>query len=139
MKILDLGCGNMWLSNYLRVNGYNVSGFSLKKPADIVGDVKTYKFKNNYYDAVLAIEMVEHVDCFKEIFTMLKPDGLLIITTPVPHLDWFCLLMERFGLFQDRGDTPHKYLMYLNKIPFFSKIWVKTYFSVQFGVFRKPK
>lgn len=139
MKILDLGCGDMWLTNYLKAEGYKVSGFSLDNPADIIGDVKTYKFKACSYDAVLAIEMVEHADCFKEILAMLKPEGLLIITTPVPHLDWFCFLMERLGLFQSRGNTPHRYLVYLNKVPFFNKVWVKTYFSVQFGVFRKPK
>ena len=137
MRILDLGCGDMWFSNYLKEKGYNVSGFSLCKPADIVGDVKNYKFKRNYYDVVIAIEMVEHVDCFKEIEEMLKPNGLLIITTPTPHLDWFCFLMERVGLFQSRGDTPHKYLIYLKDIPIFKPILTKTYLFIQFGVFKK--
>lgn len=137
MKILDLGCGDMWLSNYLKERGYNVSGFSLTKPADIVGDVKTYKFKRNYYDAVLAIEMVEHVDCFAEIMKMLKPNGLLIVTTPTPHLDWFCLLMEKIGLFQSRGDTPHNYLIYLKDIQVFKSVIIKTYLFIQFGVFKK--
>ena len=137
MRILDLGCGDMWFSNYLKEKGYNVSGFSLCKPADIVGDVKNYKFKRNYYDVVIAIEMVEHVDCFKEIEEMLKPNGLLIITTPTPHLDWFCFLMERVGLFQSRGDTPHKYLIYLKDIPIFKPILAKTYLFIQFGVFKK--
>lgn len=137
MKILDLGCGNMWLSNYLKEKGYDVSGFSLAKPADMVGDVRTYKFKKNYYDAVLAIEMVEHVDCFAEIKKMLRPNGLLIITTPTPRLDWFCLLMEKIGLFQSRGDTPHNYLIYLKDIRIFKPVIIKTYLFIQFGVFKK--
>ena len=137
MKIIDLGCGDMWLTNYLKNEGYDIVGLSLKHPADIIGDVKTYKFKKNFYDAVLAIEMVEHVDCFKEIEYMLKPGGILIITTPTPHLDWFCFLMEKLGLFQSRGETPHKYLVYLKDIPFFKPILTKSYVLVQFGVFRK--
>jgi 2-polyprenyl-3-methyl-5-hydroxy-6-metoxy-1,4-benzoquinol methylase len=138
MQILDLGCGDMWLTNFLKDRGFQVSGFSLTKPADIVGDVRTYNFKTDSYDVVLAIEMVEHVDCFKEILAMLKPKGLLILTTPTPHLDWFCLLMEKAGIFQSRGETPHKHLIYLKDVPFFQTVINKTYFSNQFGVFRKP-
>jgi len=137
MKILDLGCGDMWFSNYLKERGYDVSGFSLSKPADIVGDVRNYKFKKNYYDAVVAIEMVEHVSCFKEIEKMLKRNGLLILTTPTPHWDWFCLLMEKIGLFQSRGDTPHKHLVYLRDIPIFKTVLARTYLFIPFGVFKK--
>lgn len=139
MKILDLGCGDMWLTKYLRNNGFDVVGFSLSDPADIIGDVKTYKFKQNYYDVVIALEMVEHVDCFGEIEKMLKPNGLLILSTPTPHLDWFCLLMEKIGIFQSRGETPHKYLVYLKDVPLFNTIVAKTYFFIQFGVFQKHK
>lgn len=137
MNILDLGCGDMWLTKYLRKNGYKITGFSLTKPADIVGNVKTFKFKNNHYDVVIALEMVEHVDCFEEIEKMLKPDGLLILTTPTPHLDWFCLLMEKIGIFQSRGDTPHNFLIYMKDVPIFKTVVAKTYFFIQFGVFQK--
>ncbi len=137
MRILDLGCGNMWFTNFLRKKGYKVVGFSLSEPADIIGNVVNYKFEKNYYDAVVAIEMVEHVNCFKEIKNMLKPKGLLILTTPTPHLDWFCLLMEKIGIFQSRGETPHKYLIYLKDIPFFKPFVSKTFLFLQFGVFQK--
>lgn len=137
MKIIDLGCGDMWLTNYLKSLGFNVVGFSLSKPADIIGNVKNYKFQKKYYDVVIALEMVEHVDCFKEIKEMLKPKGLLILTTPTPHFDWFCFLMEKIGLFQSRGDTPHNHLIYLKDIPFFKTLVAKTYLFIQFGVFQK--
>jgi 2-polyprenyl-3-methyl-5-hydroxy-6-metoxy-1,4-benzoquinol methylase len=136
-RIIDLGCGNMWLTNYFKKRGYKIKGFSLEPPADILGDVKKYKFKRNFYDVVIALEMVEHVDCFKEIKSMLKPNGLLIITTPVPHLDWFCLIMEKLGVFQSRGNTPHINLLYIDKVPLFKKIVTKTFFFMQFGVFKK--
>lgn len=137
MKIIDLGCGDMWLTNYLKKQGFDVVGFSLSSPADYVGNVKTYKFKKNYYDVVIALEMVEHVDCYKEVEKMLKKNGLFILTTPVPHLDWFCLFMEKMGIFQSRGDTPHTHLIYIRDIPIFKKIVTKTYFFLQFGVFKK--
>jgi len=135
-KILDLGCGDMWLTNKLSKLGYNVKGFSLEKPADIIGNVKTYPFKSNTYDIVIALEFIEHVDCYKEIKAMLKPGGLLIVTTPVPHWDWFCLVMEKLGIFQSRGSTPHKYLIYLKNIPFFKPINTKTLLINQLGVFK---
>lgn len=137
MKIIDLGCGDMWLTSFLKEQGYDVVGFSLTKPADIVGNVKKYEFNNNYYDVVIALEMVEHVDCYKEVFKMLKPNGLFILTTPTPHFDWFCLMMEKMGIFQSRGDTPHSHLIYLRDVPIFKTIVAKTFFFLQFGVFKK--
>lgn len=136
--ILDLGCGDMWLTKILKSKGYRIKGFSLEPPADIIGNVKEYRFKKNYYDVVIALEFIEHVQCFEEIKRMLKPNGLLIVTTPVPHWDWLCLIMEKFGIFQSRGSTPHKYLIYLKDIPLFKKIFTKTILVNQFGVFSKP-
>jgi len=41
------------------------------------------------------------------------------------------------GIFQSRGDTPHTHLIYIRDIPIFKKIVTKTYFFLQFGVFKK--
>lgn len=134
-KILDLGCGDMWLTNFLKNKDYNCVGFDLEKPADIVGDVKKYKFKKDSFDVVIALEMIEHVDCFLEIKKMLKPKGILILSTPVPHFDWFCYLNERLGIFQKRT-SPHSNLFYLKDVPFKS-IYKATLFGlVQFGIYK---
>ncbi|OIP58220.1 MAG: hypothetical protein COX79_00105 [Candidatus Levybacteria bacterium CG_4_10_14_0_2_um_filter_36_16] len=134
-KIIDLGCGNMWLTNYLRSKGYSCVGFDIDKPADIVGDIKNYKFKKKSYDVVIALEMIEHVDCFNEISYLLKPKGILILSTPTPHLDWFCYINERLEIFQKRT-SPHSNLFYLKEVPFMP-IHTKTLYSlVQFGVFK---
>lgn len=135
-KIIDLGCGSMWLTKHLRSKGYNCVGFDIEKPADIVGDIKKYKFKKNSYDVAIALEMIEHVDCFSEIAHMLKPKGLLLLSTPTPHLDWFCYVNERLGIFQKRT-SPHSNLFYLREVPF-RPLYKKTLYAlVQFGVFRK--
>ena len=137
-KILDLGCGNMWLTKTLRYKGYNCKGFALDPPADILANVKTYPFKSKYYDVVIALEMIEHVNCFKEIKKMLKPGGLLILSTPVPHLDWLCNIGEKVGLMQPRG-TPHSHLFYVKDVPF-KPILTRILFGiVQFGVFKNSK
>lgn len=139
-KILDLGCGNMWLTNYLKKDGYDCIGFSLTLPADIVGDVKKYKFKKGQFDVVIALEMIEHVDCLKEIDYMLKPGGLLILSSPVPHLDWLSRILEKIGLFQDR-ETAHVNLFYLHQISSpFKLIYKKILLWIdQFGVYKKVK
>ena len=92
-KILDLGCGSMWLTKNLRSQGFDCVGFALKPPADIIGDIKIHPFKKHSFDVVVALEMLEHVDCLSEIDFILKPKGLLIVSSPVPHLDWLCLLL----------------------------------------------
>lgn len=135
-KILDLGCGTMWLTKYLRNNGYNCVGFALEKPADIVGDIKTYRFKKESFDVVIALEMIEHVDCCKEIKEILKPKGTLIISTPVPRLDWLCFFFEQVNLFQKRT-SPHSNLFYLTSVPF-KPVFTQALFGInQLGIFKK--
>ena len=135
-KMLDLGCGSMWLTKILRAKGYNCVGFALEPPADIIGDIKKHAFKKGSFDVVIALEMLEHVDCLAEIDFILKPKGLLIASSPVPHLDWLCLILEKLKIFQDRG-TPHSNLFNLDKIPY--KIFKKKilYGINQFYVFAK--
>lgn len=135
-KILDLGCGSMWLTKILRAKGYNCIGLALAPPADIIGDIKKHPFEKHSFDVVIALEMLEHVDCLEEIDFILKPKGLLIASSPVPHFDWLCLILEKLKIFQDRG-TPHNNLFYLDKIPY--KILRKRIlFGInQFYVFQK--
>lgn len=135
-KILDLGCGNMWLTKELKKRNYSCVGFDLDRPADILGDVKTYPFKKENYDIVIALEMIEHVNSFKEIKKMLKKDGLLILSTPVPHFDFLCWLNEQLGLFQKRT-SPHSNLFYLEDVPFKALVKKRLFGIIQFGIFSK--
>lgn len=134
-KILDLGCGTMWLTKFLRRKGHNCVGFSDEPPADILGDVTTYKFKQKY-DVVIALEIIEHVDCIRNIKRILRPGGILIISTPVPSMDWLCMLFEWVGLFQKRT-SPHINLTDINKIPLHKIYTLKIFGIDQFGVFYK--
>ena len=135
-KIIDLGCGNMWLTNYLKKLGYDCIGFDESFPADIVGNVKTYTFKEAFFDAVFALEIVEHIDCTEEIKRMLKPGGILMVSTPVPYMDRLLRIGEHLSIFQKRT-SPHSNLIYLKKIPL-KLIKKKNLFGiVQCGVFQK--
>ena len=135
-KIIDFGCGSMWLTNYLRKLGYDCIGFDIKPPADIIGDVKSYKFAEASFDVVIALEIIEHVNCIEEIKHILKPGGLFIVSTPIPKFDLLFRIGEYFSLLQKRT-SPHSNLLSIDSIPF-KLIKKKTLFGiVQCGIFQK--
>ena len=135
-KIIDLGCGSMWLTNYLRKLGYDCVGFDNKPPADITGDVKSYKFAEASFDVVIALEIIEHVDCIEEIKHMLKPGGLLIISTPIPGFDFLFRIGESLSLLHKRT-SPHSNLIHLTSIPLKLLKRKNLFWIVQCGVFQK--
>jgi predicted SAM-dependent methyltransferase len=116
-------------------------GIDLRKGADIVGDIRNWKdlgLKPESFDVIIAFEVVEHVPCFQECFDLLTPGGLLMLTSPVPHMDWACWLLERLGLNQKRS-SPHKHLVYFGRVPLFEPVRLRTIaLMAQWGIFRKP-
>jgi len=93
--ICDIGCG--FNAYFLRkVKNIIIKGYGIDKKLNIkeTGNIIFKKteffnnlpFSNNYFDAVTMIAVLEHLnDCnsiIKEANRILKPEGLLIITTP---------------------------------------------------------
>jgi 2-polyprenyl-3-methyl-5-hydroxy-6-metoxy-1,4-benzoquinol methylase len=140
-SILEIGSGSGWVGDYLKENGWtNYIGIDIVPPADIVGDIRDWKtlgIKEQSFDIIIAFEVVEHVDCFKECGALLKHGGMLMLTTPVPHMDWFLLIMEYLGLNQRRTSS-HNNLTYLKKISCFKNKNIKIIkFLSQWGIFIK--
>lgn len=143
-KILEVGCAEGWVGDYAKKNGWkNFVGLDIiKHPnVDIVGDVNDWQklgLKPASFDFIIAFEVVEHGDFFKAFNALLKPGGKLFVTTPVPHMDWACKMLETLGLNQKRT-SKHTHLTYLEKAPHFhlDQKQVKGFIS-QWGVFRKP-
>ena len=107
---------------------------------DIVGDIKNWRglgLEPETFDAIIAFEVVEHVECFSECLSLLKPGGVLCATSPVPHMDWFMELLERCGLNQKRT-SKHDHLCYFGEVEGFEnkQICVKAGLS-QWGIFSK--
>ena len=139
-NILEIGSGDGWLKKYLVGNGWkNYVGIDTKPPSDIIGDIKNWEglgLKNESFDIIIAFEVIEHIDCLKECYNLLKNNGLLMITSPVPYFDWICKLLELIGLNQKRTST-HK-CVYFSKIPYFKPIKIKNVgFLAQWGIFKK--
>lgn len=140
--ILEIGCGARWVGEHLRSAGYTgYVGNDLAPPADIVGDIKTWKklgLRGESFDAIVAFEVVEHVDLFQEAFDLLKPGGLLLLTSPVPEMDWAMQVLEAVGLNQKRT-SPHDHLIDFRAIPLFEAVSIRRVAGLsQWGVFRKP-
>ncbi len=141
-RILEVGCGDGWLGRCLRAQGRTgYLGLDARPPADVVGDIRDWRrlgLEAESFDALIAFEVVEHVDCFQEMHDLLKPGGLLMLTSPHPRWDWLCRVFEALGLAQ-RRTSPHDHLIDFHAVPFFEPVALRRVaLMAQWGVFRKP-
>jgi len=102
-KVLDIGCGTGYGTKILSNRGNQVYGIDNSQKA--IGYAKKeysgpqyaccsaekLSFEDNYFDAVTAFEVIEHVQnpekALNEIYRVLKKEGNLFISTPNPkHL-----------------------------------------------------
>lgn len=139
-RILDVGCGDSWFKKGASERGWtNVIGLDLEPPADIVGDVRDWRdlgLSAGSFDAIVAFEVVEHGDFSSALLALLKSDGLLILTTPVPRMDPVCRVLEAMRLLQQRS-SPHTHLIDLRKFPKFDIVERRIKAGVsQWGVLR---
>lgn len=108
-KILDAGAGEMQYKkfcehlNYTSQDFCEYNGEGNKKglqtntfntsKIDIVSDITSIPVENESFDAVMCIEVLEHVPnpikAIKELKRVLKPGGSLIITAPYASLTHF--------------------------------------------------
>jgi 2-polyprenyl-3-methyl-5-hydroxy-6-metoxy-1,4-benzoquinol methylase len=133
-RILDLGCGGMWLTKLLRHQGFDCTGIDLYPPADIVSNIKNHQFPPATFDVVIALEMLEHEDCTGEIRRILRPGGKLVVSTPSPRWDWLLWIGEHLGICQSRS-SPHSNLFWLANLPF-RLVRSELFFGVvQLGVY----
>lgn len=101
-KILDTGCGTGINLKYLQILG-DAYGLDISKDALrfsksrglsslICGSADSLPFKNDLFDLVLALDVIEHIDddlsAVRELNRVLKPGGRLIITVPAFQFLW---------------------------------------------------
>jgi SAM-dependent methyltransferase len=100
MKVLDVACGDGYGTRMLARKvaecygaDIDVETISVAKrmtiPSESIHfyaeDVTQMSFSNDFFDAVTSMETVEHVDghsYMREVFRVLKPGGVLILSTP---------------------------------------------------------
>jgi len=100
-KILDLGCGTGYGTKILydkknTVYGIDVSQKAInyaKKnypgPKYVCGSAEKLPFQNDFFDAITALEIIEHVQdtekALSEMHRVLKKEGDIFISTPNPR------------------------------------------------------
>ena len=100
LYILDYGCGTGWLSNqlckYAEVTGIDISDKAVllasKKYPQVTflafdgSSKEVEKLGNKKFDIIVSSEVIEHVEnqggYFDKMMSFLKPNGLLVLTTP---------------------------------------------------------
>jgi 2-polyprenyl-3-methyl-5-hydroxy-6-metoxy-1,4-benzoquinol methylase len=141
--ILDVGCASGWVGTWAVARGWKgVVGIDLRPPADIVGDVRDWKalgLQPHSFDVILAFEVIEHSDMAAALLSLLKPDGLLMVTTPVPRFDWLCKVLEGARILQPRVG-PHTHLVDLREYSGFTVVDRRTKALIaQWGILRPTR
>ncbi len=140
-RVLEAGSGDGWFRRAVEsTHAAHYTTIDIDAPADIQDDIRNWRqheLQPESFDVIVAFEIVEHTDCFKDIHELLKPDGVLLVTTPMPHADWLLKILERFALTQKRT-SPHNNLVYLSNISGFVVVKKRNPFGLgQWAVFRK--
>ena len=96
-RLLDVGCGRGDLIRIAKKKGWQAIGsefsfeaIDLCKKNDLKvvwGKLSEINFPEDYFDVICMQEVVEHIDekpskTFKEVIRILRPEGVLYITTP---------------------------------------------------------
>ena len=95
-SLLDIGCGKMPYKNYIlknsTVDAYvgldieNALAYDKDIKPDYTWDGKDMPFENNSFDCAFATEVLEHCPepeiVLKEVFRVLKPNGIFFFTVP---------------------------------------------------------
>lgn len=113
---LDLGSGDGYWTDQLKIKGWQVVSVDEEKRRQdtIIADAeKPLAFSDNYFDLVWSSEVIEHIAnvhiVLGEISRVVKPGGLIIITTPNSYF-WLYKLLGIFGLTPQRlQNSDHKH------------------------------
>lgn len=112
-KLLDAGCGTGWFSAAAVKRGAKVTSMDLGKKLlkevakkcrsqRVVGSILDMPFAKNTFDYVVVSEVIEHVPdpdlALRECYRVLKPKGVLVLTTPNSFWYFFLLIARLLKL-----------------------------------------
>lgn len=131
--ILDIGCGTypiflvnsnfsvkFGLDKEINNNTFKNQGIRLAKH-DILLDSKL-PFQKESFDVITMLAVIEHLKIdnanvvLKNCYSLLKPNGIIIITTPAKWSDSLLKIMAKFNLVSKQEIEEHKNSYTLNQL-----------------------
>jgi ubiquinone/menaquinone biosynthesis C-methylase UbiE len=158
-KILDIGCGSIpiFLNTILFKEKYGIDKIECRNSRNIqfvrhdFEEISVLPFQDNSFDVVSLLAVIEHIKPEKvsllvdEIRRVLKPDKILILTTPAAWSDRLLRLMAKLRLVSSFEIEEHKDIYTTKKLKniliqsgflkseiqtgyfeFFANIWVRA-------------
>lgn len=158
-RLLDVGCASGALLEVAKSYGYSIYGIELnKKYAQIaktntkaeiyIGPFENNKFASNFFDAIVFFDSLEHMRdlnlVVKKAYQLLRPNGVLVISTPDTESLSFKLLgkswphfkMEHLYYFNNNALTilltnnGFGVLLKQSSLKTFTLGYIKSYFEV---------
>ena len=131
--ILDIGCGSYPLflinSNFNQkygidqaINNTEIKGLNLIIRRFNISIDSKLPFKKNYFDVITMLAVIEHLDneqiswILKECYSVLKKNGVLIITTPAKWSSFLLKIMAKLHLISDEEIKEHKSTLNLKEL-----------------------
>jgi SAM-dependent methyltransferase len=126
-RILDIGCGSYpyFLAHTSFKEKFAIDQIPLPQNTAYDLKIESYTldlevkprlpFEDNFFEAVTLLAVVEHLDpslmaiLFKEVYRVLKSDGMVILTTPAAWSDGLLKFMARVGLVSAEEIHEHAY------------------------------
>lgn len=91
ISVLDVGAGDCFAERFFA--GHKYSAMDVEKNAeckrnlDFIGSIENTPFKDNNFDVILCLEVLEHIENYQraigEIYRILKDGGKLLLTVPL--------------------------------------------------------
>lgn len=126
-RILDIGCGTYpyFLAHTSFAEKFAIDQLPLPQQTASELQIESFTldlevephlpFEDDYFEAVTLLAVVEHLDpalmakLFREIYRVLKPDGMLVLTTPAAWSDGLLKFMARINLVSAEEIHEHAY------------------------------
>tara|TARA_A100001015_G_scaffold224402_1_gene253040 strand:+ start:1621 stop:2379 length:759 start_codon:yes stop_codon:yes gene_type:complete len=105
LKVLHVAPEQIFYKKFRNFKHWNYLTFDINSPiADIKGDLKSMKFKDESFDLIICNHVLEHIEddrrALKEIYRVLKRGGISILQVPIN--------INRKQTFEDFNITSHK-------------------------------
>lgn len=147
-KILDLGCGNGFLTYDVAkkakqvvgidIKDYNVKGaqkrFARENLKYIVGDATEYDFGHRF-DKIILSNVLEHIEHRVELLTKLKKiSNTILLRVPMINREWLAVYKKQMG-FEYRLDETHfiEYTVEALEEELKQSGWELDYYQVNWG------